>query len=138
MKRILVDSGFLVALGIESDPRHRAARDFLDSYVGLLLVPAPVVTETCYFLSTAGKVRLLDWLRKLPRRVFDLPVYAYPKVSETLTRYAELKPDFTDAAIVWLAEDTGCRAILTVDVRDFSTFRLTKGKGFELVRWFEN
>ncbi len=138
MKRVLVDSGFLVALGIESDPRHRAARDFLDSYVGLLLVPAPVVTETCYFLSTAGKVRLLDWLRKLPRRVFDLPVYAYPKVSETLTRYAELKPDFTDAAIVWLAEDTGCRAILTVDVRDFSTFRLTKGKGFELVRWFEN
>ena len=138
MKRVLVDSGFLVALGIESDPRHRAARDFLDSYVGLLLVPAPVVTETCYFLSTAGKVRLLDWLRKLPRRVLDLPVYAYPKVSETLTRYAELKPDFTDAAIVWLAEDTGCRAILTVDVRDFSTFRLTKGKGFELVRWFEN
>jgi len=138
VKRVLVDSGFLVALGIESDPRHRAARDFLDSYVGLLLVPAPVVTETCYFLSTAGKVRLLDWLRKLPRRVFDLPVYAYPKVSETLTRYAELKPDFTDAAIVWLAEDTGCRAILTVDVRDFSTFRLTKGKGFELVRWFEN
>ena len=138
MKRVLVDSGFLVALGIESDPRRRAARDFLDSYVGLLLVPAPVVTETCYFLSTAGKVRLLDWLRKLPRRVFDLPVYAYPKVSETLTRYAELKPDFTDAGIVWLAEDTGCRAILTVDVRDFSTFRLTKGKGFELVRWFEN
>ncbi len=138
MKRVLVDSGFLVALGIESDPRHRAARDFLDSYVGLLLVPAPVVTETCYFLSTAGKVRLLDWLRKLPRRVLDLPVYAYPKVSETLTRYAELKPDFTDAAIVWLAEDTGCRAVLTVDVRDFSTFRLTKGKGFELVRWFEN
>jgi len=138
VKRVLVDSGFLVALGIESDPRHRAARDFLDSYVGLLLVPARVVTETCYFLSTAGKVRLLDWLRKLPSRVFDLPVYAYPKVSETLTRYAELKPDFTDAAIVWLAEDTGCRAILTVDVRDFSTFRLTKGKGFELVRWFEN
>ncbi len=138
MKRVLVDSGFLVALGIESDPRHRAARDFLDNYVGLLLVPAPVVTETCYFLSTAGKVRLLDWLRKLPRRVFDLPVYAYPKVSETLTRYAELKPDFTDAAIVWLAEDTACRAILTVDVRDFSTFRVRKGKGFELVRWFEN
>ncbi len=136
MKRVLVDSGFLVALGIESDPRHRAARDFLDSYVGLLLVPAPVVTETCYFLSTAGKVRLLDWLSKLPRRVLDLPVYAYPKVSETLTRYAGLKPDFTDAAIVWLAEDTGCREVLTMDVRDFSVFRLRKGKRFELVKWF--
>ena len=137
MNRVLVDSGFLVALGIERDPRHRAASEFLDSYAGLLLVPAPVVTETCYFLSTAGKVRLLDWLRKLPRQVLDLPAYAYPQVGEILARYADLDPDFTDGAIVWLAERTGCRAVLTVDLRDFSAFRLKKGKRFELVKWFE-
>jgi len=137
VKRVLVDSGFLLALGIERDPRHRAALDFLNSYVGELLVPAPVVTETCYFLSTAGKVRLLDWLRKLPRKVLDLPVFAYPEVGEILARYADLDPDFTDAAIVWLAEKTGCRAILTVDIRDFSTFRLAKDKRFELVKWFD-
>ena len=137
MRRVLADSGFLVALGIERDPRHRAARDFLDNYQGEMLVPAPVVTESCYFLSTAGKVRLLDWLRKIPRKVLDLPIYAYPDVSEILTRYADLNPDFTDAAMVWFAEDTGCRAILTVDVRDFSAFRLAKGKRFELVEWFE-
>ena len=136
MKRVLVDSGFLVALGIERDPRHRAARDFLDTYFGLLLVPAPVVTETCYFLSTVNKVRLLDWVRKLPRQVLDLPAHAYAQVGEILTRYADLSPDFTDAAIVWLAERTGCRAILTVDVRDFSAFRLRKGKRFDLVKWF--
>ncbi|HKB81948.1 MAG TPA: PIN domain-containing protein [Burkholderiales bacterium] len=137
MKRTLADSGFLVALGIERDPRHRAARDFLNNYVGELLVPAPVVSESCYFLSTAGKVRLLDWLRKPPRKVLDLPVSAYPEVGEILARYADLGPDFTDAAIVWLAEKTGCRAILTVDVRDFTVFRLRKGKRFELVKWFE-
>lgn len=137
MRRILADSGFLVALGIERDPRHRAARDFLDNYVGELLVPAPVVSESCYFLSTAGKVRLLNWLRKLPRKVLDLPVYAYPEVGEILARYAQLDPDFTDAAIVWLADNTGCRSILTVDIRDFSVFRLRKGKRFELVKWFE-
>ena len=137
MKRVLADSGFLVALGIERDHRHRAARDFLNNYVGELLVPAPVVSESCYFLSTAGKVRLLDWLRKPPRKVLDLPVSAYPEVGEILARYADLDPDFTDAAIVWLAEKTGCRAILTVDVRDFCVFRLGKGKRFEVVKWFE-
>lgn len=137
MRRILADTGFLVALGIECDPRHRAARDFEDNYVGELLVPAPVVTETCYFLSTAGKVRFLNWLSKPPRKVLDLPVYAYPDVSEILTRYADLGPDFTDAAIVWLAHDARCHAILTADIRDFSTFRLAKGKRFELVKWFE-
>lgn len=138
MKRILADSGFLVALGIERDPRHRAARHFLGNYTGELLVPAPVVSECCHFLSTAGKVRLLDWLRKPPRKVLDLPVSAYPEVGEILARYAELDPDFADAATVWLAEQTGCRSILTVGVRDFSVYRLRKGKRFELVKWFES
>lgn len=137
MNRVLVDSGFLVALGIERDPRHRAALGFLDKYVGEMLVPAPVVTETCYFLSTAGKVRLLDWLRKLPRRILDLPVSAYPEVGEILTRYADLDPDFTDAAIVWFANHARCSAILTVDLRDFSAFRLARGRRFELVKWFD-
>jgi predicted nucleic acid-binding protein len=137
VRRVLADSGFLVALGIERDPRHRAARDFLDNYTGELHVPAPVVSESCYFLSTAGKVRLLDWLRKPPRKVLDLPVSAYPEVAEILARYAQLDPDFADAAIVWLAEKTGCRAILTVDVRDFSVFRPGKGRRFELVKWFD-
>lgn len=137
MKRVLADSGFLVALGIERNPRHRAAIDFLDNHIGELLVPAPVVSESCYFLSTAGKVRLLDWLRKPPRKVVDLPVSAYPEVGKILARYAKLDPDFTDAAIVWLADEIGCRAILTADVRDFSVFRFGKGKRFELVKWFE-
>jgi predicted nucleic acid-binding protein len=137
VRRILADSGFLVALGIERDPRHRAARDFLANYTGELLVPTPVVSESCFFLSTVGKVRLLDWLCKPPRKVLDLPVSAYPEVGKILARYAKLDPDFADAAIVWLADKIGCRSILTVDVRDFSVFRLGKSKRFELVNWFE-
>ncbi len=137
MKQVLVDTGFLVALGIARDPRHRAARDFLARYTGEMLVPAPVVTETCYFLSTAGKVRLLDWLSQPRHKVLQLPEVAYTDVSQILARYAALGPDFTDAAIVWLAQETGCRALLTVDVRDFSTYRISRGRRFELVKWFE-
>jgi uncharacterized protein len=137
MRRVLADSGFLVALGIERDPRHRAARDFLEQYAGELLVPGPVVTESCYFLSAVGKVRLLQWLSKPPRQVLELPAQAYCEVGEILARYADLDPDFTDAAVVWLAQSTGCRTILTVDVRDFSVFRLKKGKRFELVKWLD-
>ena len=136
MKSTWVDSGFLVALGIESDPRHRAARAFLNNHAGKLLVPEPVIVETCFFLTTAGKVRLLDWVRKAPRSVHSVPAQAYPDLGEILTRYADLDLDFTDAAIVWLAGRSGCHSILTVDVRDFSAVRLAKGKRFDLVKWF--
>lgn len=100
-------------------------------------MPAPVVTETCYFLSTAGKVRLLDWINQPRHKVLDLPEVAYADVGQILVRYAALDPDFTDAAIVWLAQECGCRNILTVDARDFSAYRMGRGKRFELVAWFE-
>lgn len=136
MKSVLVDSGFLVALGIARDPRHESAKAFLSQYAGTLLVPAPVVAESCFFLSTANKVRLLDWLATPMREVVDLPHSAYPEVGALLARYAKLDPDFTDAAIVWIASDLGCNAILTVDVRDFGIYRLKRNKRFDLVRWF--
>lgn len=102
-----------------------------------MLVPAPVVTETCFFLSTAGKVRLLDWVRRPPCTDHYVPAHAYPEAADILIRYADLDPDFTDAAIVWLAEKTRCRSILTVDGRDVNTFRLAKGRRFEPVKWFD-
>ena len=136
MKTVLVDSGFLVALGIARDPRHQSAKTFLSGYGGTLLVPAPVITESCFFLSTGNKVRMLDWLTAPKRKVLDLPVAAYPEVGVILARYAGLDPDFTDAAIVWLAKEAGCSAILTVDMRDFGIYRLKRNKRFELVKWF--
>lgn len=136
MPAVIADSGFLVALGIRRDPRHAAAKAFLMGYVGEIIVPSPVVVESCFFFSTAAKISLLDWLGKPPARVAELPLQAYSEVGSILARYAALEPDFTDAAIVWLADKIGCRGILTVDTRDFGVYRLKGGKRFEIVRWF--
>ena len=43
--------------------------------------------------------------------------------------------DFTDAALIWLADSHKERRILTVDKTDFSVFRLWGGLPFELVDW---
>ncbi len=137
MRSVLADSGFLVALGIRRDPRHEAAKAFVAGYKGEIVVPGPVVVESCYFLSTAGKIRLLDWLAKGRGKVVELPSSAYADIGAILGRYAGLEPDFTDAAIVWLADNTGCRAVLTVDARDFGIYRLKGGKRFEVVKWFD-
>ena len=137
MRAVLADSGFIVALGIRRDPRHQAAKTFLAGYKGAIIVPGPVVVESCFFLSIAGKIRLLDWIAKGPPRLADLPYLAYADIAAIIARYADLEPDFTDAAIVWLADKIACRAILTVDTRDFGIYRLKGGKRFEVVKWFD-
>ena len=55
--------------------------------------------------------------------------------SKTMHRYREHDIDFADAALVWLAERSGHRAILTVDDGDFRRFRLGGGARFDLLAW---
>jgi predicted nucleic acid-binding protein len=41
--------------------------------------------------------------------------------------------DLADASLYWLAVETGVTEILTVDVTDFSRYRLPGGKSFTLL-----
>jgi len=41
--------------------------------------------------------------------------------------------DLADASLYWLAAETGVTEILTVDVTDFSRYRLPGGKSFTLL-----
>ena len=48
-------------------------------------------------------------------------------------KYADLPMDLADASLVWLAQHTGVLAILTIDLKDFSVYRLPNGKALEPV-----
>lgn len=134
MAKLLVDTGFLVALYIRRDGLHPQAIHFLRDNRLPLLTVAPVVTETCYFLDIAVKRELLDWVYRGGVEVADLPVSAYPQLAGYLRKYADL--DFTDAALIWLAEIQEEKRILTVDRTDFSLLRLSDGGAFQLVDWY--
>lgn len=135
MDRLIADTGFLVAFGRARDPRHDAAKRFLQTFRGRLVTVAPVVVESCFFLSPHSKQLLLEWIRLGGVGVVDVPVAAYSELSITIGTYANRDIDFTDAALVWLAEQAGLRGILTLDRADFSTFRLKGGKRFEPISW---
>jgi len=47
-----------------------------------------------------------------------------------MERYADLPMDLADASLVWLADETGVRDIVTFDERDFSVYRLSDGRRF--------
>ena len=69
-------------------------------------------------------------------KLLELSIAAYGDIAAIVGKYADRDIDFADAALVWLAEQSGCRAVLTVDLRDFGVYRLKGGKRFDLVKWF--
>ena len=135
MERLIADAGFFVAAGRRSDPRHPGAVEFSSTFSGQLVTTSAVVVEACHFLTPGARINLLNSAgSKLA--VVEVPVLSYPDLAATIGKYSDREVDFADASLVWLAERSGLRRILTVDVSDFSTFRLSSGKRFELVDWF--
>ena len=134
MERLIADAGFIVAVTRRLDPRHRGAVAFSERFSGQLITTSAVVVEACHFLIPAARINLLNSVG--PRlAVVEVPVLSYPDLAATIGKYSDREVDFADASLVWLAERSGLRQILTVDVSDFSTFRLGSGKRFELIDW---
>ena len=134
MERLIADAGFLVAAGRRSDPRHSGAVAFSAKFAGRLVTTSAVSVETCHFVTADARIKLLNSVG--PRlAVVEVPVLSYPDLASTIGKYSDRKVDFSDASLVWLAELSGLWQILTVDVSDFSTFRLSSGKRFELIDW---
>ena len=136
MARLVVDTGFLVALYLRGDNLHAQALEFLRGSRAPLLTASPVVVEACHFLNTRGKVELLRWVERGGLAVAEIPSEAYPVLATHLQKYEDLDIDLADAALIWLAELVGEYQILTVDQRDFTAFRLRGRKRFDLVRWY--
>jgi predicted nucleic acid-binding protein len=134
LERLLADTGFFVAITHRSDPRHPGAVAFSELFTGQLVTTSAVMVEACHFVTPGARINLLNSVGpKLA--VVEVPVRSYPDLAATIAKYPDREVDFADASLVWLAEQTGLKRVLTVDVADFSTFRLGNGKRFELVDW---
>lgn len=136
MAAVLVDTGFLVSLFRRSDRLRASARDFLRENHLPLITVMPVIVETCFFLDAEAKCSLLAWIQRRALSVSEVPLAAYGALIAFLRKYADRDADLADAALVWLADQTGIRGVLTTDVTDFSVYRLKGGKRLEIVGWF--
>ena len=55
----------------------------------------------------------------------------YVALMRCCTQSSRTEMDLADASLVWLASDTGVTSIMTMDVRDFSRYRLADGRGLD-------
>mgnify|MGYP003948884203 CR=1 FL=1 len=131
-ERMLLDTGVLVALLYTDDGRHDAATKWLASCHAQFHTVEPVFSETAYFLPAHQRAAVADLAAGGAIQVYRPDGAAYKRVAAILRKYASLDPDWADAMLVWLAEETGIHRIATFDVRDFSTYRINGRSKFIL------
>ncbi len=128
MQSVLVDAGPLIALTDRSDKHHRRVTSYLRRYRGSLLTTWPVLAEACHFMPERTQIAFLRWADAGGLGVMELNASALATLADWKEKYADLPMDVADASLLWLAQHTGVLDILTIDLKDFSVYRLPNGK----------
>lgn len=135
MRAVLVDAGPLVALLDRSDDYHQEVVKALVEIEDDLVSVWPVVVEAMYLLAFSWQAQKALWeiletgmVRLLPLNDVDVP-----QLKSLMEKYQDVPMDLADAALVRVAEREGIRRVLTLDRRDFGTYRLSRKGTFTLL-----
>ena len=133
----LLDAGPLIALFDTQDPYHARFRMMLTQpeFPLRLHTTWPCVTEATHMLGSRGRTGLLRWIGAGGAQIFPFDAEDLPDMSDWMLRYSSdrAEMDFADASLYWVATETGVNRIMTLDVRDFSRYRLPDGRAFEIM-----
>jgi predicted nucleic acid-binding protein len=133
--RVLIDTGPIVALLMESDQYHEACLKQVRQIRGPLLTCWPVITEAAWLLRAYRDAvrRLLATFYGRPFQILPLGEEDLPAIASILAKYRNLEIQLADAALMHLADREGIDSIFTLDRRDFGVMRLAHGKRPHLI-----
>ena len=135
MRRVLLDTGPLVAILSRVDEHHTRCVEVLRSLPGPLFSCWPVITEAAWLLrADAPAVQsLLRGLHSGFVEVLPLTSMEAKGIAAVMKKYESSRPQLADAALVYLADRDGIDTIFTLDRRDFSVYRSAKRKPFRIL-----
>jgi predicted nucleic acid-binding protein len=133
--QVLIDTGPVVAILLESDEHHETCVEQLHRIRGPLLTCWPVITEAAWLLRAYPQAirKLLSSFHKRPFELVPLGETDLPGIATILARYASLGIQLADASLVHLANREGIETMFTLDRRDFGVLRLAHGKKLHLI-----
>jgi len=123
-RKVLVDTGPLVALLVAEDRHHSWIRERLQECPSPLMTCEPVLTEAFFVLKRGrgGVARFFDLLRSgLLSVEFDL-MAERSAIESMVVKYHNVPMSLADACLVRMAELMPASAILTLD-GDFRLYR---------------
>ena len=132
---LIADSGFLIALFDAREPHHAAAQSFLQRQPQPLITVEAVLVEVSFFLAGGQRRAFLSAVAAGALPVMPMEANSHRRIAELSAKYDALAPDYADLALIDLAERTSLHAVLTLDVHDFSIYRIKGRTCFDLVAW---
>lgn len=134
MKKILIDSGPLIALFDASDKYHNEAIKFIKSNTYPLVTTLASVTETLHLLdfNRNAQIDFIEWIHKGSVEVHNIENSDFGRLKELTDKYRDLPMDFADSCLVYLAEKLNLNTIATID-RDFSIYRIQGRRKFKII-----
>ena len=128
MKKILIDSGPLIALFDRDDDYHYSSVEFIKSNQCELITTIASITETLHLLdfNRQAQIDFLSWVHAGAVSIESITSNDLLRIKELTIKYTDLPMDFADACLVFLGEKLKINEIATID-RDFDIYRL-KGK----------
>jgi hypothetical protein len=133
--QLLVDTGPIVAILVESDEHHDACVEQLRHIRAPLLTCWPVITEAAWLLRAYPQAirKLLSSFNKRPFELMALGETDLPGIAAVLAKYPGLGIQLADASLLHLANREGIETIFTLDRRDFGVLRLAHGKKLRVI-----
>ena len=132
MKRVLLDTGVIVALLDRSERYHARCAQALDSLEQPLATCEAVIAESCYLLRTIpGAAETV--LANVEQGIFQIPMQlnqAAAPIRAILRKYRDVPADLADACLIHMADELETGEILTLD-SDFARYRWRRNRAFQ-------
>jgi predicted nucleic acid-binding protein len=134
LKKILIDSGPLIALFDNSDKYHLASIAFIKNNESELITTIASITETLHLLdfNRDAQIDFLAWIDAGAVTIENVTANDFARIKELTVKYSDLPVDFADACLVLLGEKLNITSLATID-RDFDIYRLKGKKTFTIL-----
>jgi predicted nucleic acid-binding protein len=138
-RRVVLDTGVLLAVAVEADKHHAVCLDWYETYSGQMLLPAMIIEEAAYQINeAAGASAEAEFLQAIADDINQIRLC--PLSRDDLTRMASLISQYrdwnigaADAAVLATAERWGTTNIAAVDRRHFEGFKTKAGGAYTLL-----
>jgi len=135
MRRVLADTGPIVAILSRRDQYHKTCVKALRDMPGPLFTCWPVITEVAWLLRRDSNA-IQQLLSSIDIGLFEmltLTTADAKPISLIMKKYRDIRIQLADASLVYLAARDGVDTVFTLDRRYFSVYRLPRGKTFRIL-----